>query len=243
MTKRHSDERDSLRCPLCFMHRDLCICDFSPRIITKTRWELIFHISEIHSSTWTGRLIPLALMNTGIHIRGMMENFSNQSLEKLLSKNKENLSYYESKSSDFNYNFNKLLDSESTYPEKITNLILYPEKDAVSFYDYVEKAIESDPETKFRVLIPDGNWNQASRMVKREKIFTDARKIENTASVFIKPSPVHRMRNFLREDHVATIEAVIHILPFLEKDGEALAEQLSQYYERMVKAVRSSRGR
>jgi DTW domain-containing protein YfiP len=184
-------------------------------------------------------------VNTGIHIRGMMEGFSNQSLEKLLIKNKENLSYYESELADLNYNFNfnKVLDSESANPGEIINLILYPEKNAVSFYDYVEKIIKSDPEAKFRVLIPDGNWNQASRMVKREKIFTDARQNENTASVFIQPRPLHRMRNFLREDHVATIEAVIHILPYLEKDGEALAEQLSEYYERMVKAVRSSRGR
>ncbi len=238
---RFSENKDEIRCPLCYMHRDLCICEEAPEIYTKTRWELMFHISEIHRSTWTGRILVHSLMNLGVHIRGLLPGFQNRSLENLLLKNQENQSKTEPLPPLNSMN----LPGQAQYSH---TLILYPDSDSVSFYDKVQKITDSAAAKDqsiplFRILVPDGNWNQASRMVKREILFRNALQADSASTVFIKPQPIHRMRDFLRKDHVATAEAVIHILPFLETNGDHKAALLLDHYERLVNAVSKSRGR
>lgn len=57
-------------CPMCFLHRSRCICDFIPKHDLKTRVSLIIHAKELKRTTNTGRLALHALVNSGMYVRG-----------------------------------------------------------------------------------------------------------------------------------------------------------------------------
>ncbi|KYG62456.1 DTW domain-containing protein [Bdellovibrio bacteriovorus] len=57
-------------CPVCFLHRERCICAFIPKLDLKTRLSLIIHAKELKRTTNTGRLATQALINSEIHVRG-----------------------------------------------------------------------------------------------------------------------------------------------------------------------------
>lgn len=57
-------------CPVCFLHRERCICAFIPKLDLKTRLSLIIHAKELKRTTNTGRLAAQALINSEIHVRG-----------------------------------------------------------------------------------------------------------------------------------------------------------------------------
>lgn len=62
--------REKPRCPKCLMTRELCICGLAPRLELETRVGLIMHVSERCRTSNTGRLVPLALSNSCICLRG-----------------------------------------------------------------------------------------------------------------------------------------------------------------------------
>jgi DTW domain-containing protein YfiP len=57
-------------CEGCFFHRDRCICEFIPKIIVKTKLNLIIHAKELKRTTNTGVLATKALVNSAVHVRG-----------------------------------------------------------------------------------------------------------------------------------------------------------------------------
>jgi DTW domain-containing protein YfiP len=59
-------------CPVCFLHRQRCICASIPKHDLKTRVSLIIHAKELKRTTNTGRLALQALTNSQMHIRGQI---------------------------------------------------------------------------------------------------------------------------------------------------------------------------
>lgn len=60
----------ALRCIVCRMHLDLCVCDAAPRLDLRTRLLLIMHRSETAKSTATGNLALMALANSELLVHG-----------------------------------------------------------------------------------------------------------------------------------------------------------------------------
>lgn len=57
-------------CPICFLHRQRCICASIPKIELQTKVSLIIHAKELKRTTNTGRLATHALVNSEMIIRG-----------------------------------------------------------------------------------------------------------------------------------------------------------------------------
>jgi DTW domain-containing protein YfiP len=58
------------RCPLCRMHRLLCICDILPHLQTRTRLVLVIHKYEERKPTNSGLLAARCLPNSEVLVRG-----------------------------------------------------------------------------------------------------------------------------------------------------------------------------
>lgn len=57
-------------CPVCFLHKERCICQEIPLLDLKTRVCLVIHAKELKRTTNTGRLALQALKNSEMHVRG-----------------------------------------------------------------------------------------------------------------------------------------------------------------------------
>lgn len=74
-------------CPICFLHRERCICASIPKLDLKTRVSLVIHYKELKRTTNSGRLAVQALVNSGMSIRG--ETSGRVDLSSLLSPDYE----------------------------------------------------------------------------------------------------------------------------------------------------------
>lgn len=57
-------------CLDCGLHKKLCICEFIPSLVLKTRVCLVVHKKELKRTTNTGRLAIKSLVNSEMRIRG-----------------------------------------------------------------------------------------------------------------------------------------------------------------------------
>lgn len=55
------------------MTQSLCICDIAPRLDLRTRVAVIMHVRESIRPSNTGRLVPLALANSFVCLRGLRD--------------------------------------------------------------------------------------------------------------------------------------------------------------------------
>ncbi len=114
-----------------------------------------------------------------------------------------------------------------------TTLLLFPREDAeVLNPDFV--AGLSRPLT---LIVPDGTWAQARRMVKREPVMTNA--------IAVLPPPGPKTEYRLRHEHVdgglATGEAIARALGAL--DGPAVQAHSENAFRLVVEGTLASRGR
>jgi DTW domain-containing protein YfiP len=71
MRARQHDLARIRRCPICCLHRSLCICALIPTILTRTRVVLVIHQLELNKPTNTGRLAVRCLPNSELLVRGV----------------------------------------------------------------------------------------------------------------------------------------------------------------------------
>lgn len=57
-------------CPICFLHRQRCICAAIPKHHLQTKLSLVIHAKELKRTTNSGRLALEALTNSEMYIRG-----------------------------------------------------------------------------------------------------------------------------------------------------------------------------
>ncbi|MEO7109327.1 MAG: tRNA-uridine aminocarboxypropyltransferase [Polyangiaceae bacterium] len=71
MSRRHNAH---VRCPRCYMHGSLCVCNLMPTLDTRTRLILVIHRIEARKPSNTGRLGVECLTNSETWIRGHEEH-------------------------------------------------------------------------------------------------------------------------------------------------------------------------
>ena len=119
-------------------------------------------------------------------------------------------------------------DLASCVPSGATPVVLFPGHGART----LTPEFVADLPTTPALVVPDGNWRQAGKMIKRLPLLTAAMKVSLPARVFAG----HALRRNRPGHRMSTFEAVTQALAILE--GEAVAERLLDFYRRAVLLVR-----
>jgi DTW domain-containing protein YfiP len=118
-------------------------------------------------------------------------------------------------------------------PAGSTPIVLFPGRGAEPLTPELVAALPSPP----ALVVPDGNWRQASRMVGRLPLLDGAVKVSLGARAFAG----HALRRNNRRHHMSTYEAVAQALGVLE--GEAVAGALLDFYRRATDRMLHGRGK
>jgi DTW domain-containing protein YfiP len=124
-------------------------------------------------------------------------------------------------------------DLAAHLPAGATPLVLFPGHGARPLTPALVAALPSPP----ALVVPDGNWKQASRMVKRQPLLAGAVKV----ALPERDVPGLALRRNHHGHHMSTYEAVAQALGVLE--GEAVAGPLREFYRRAVDRMLLVRGK
>lgn len=124
-------------------------------------------------------------------------------------------------------------DPAAHLPAGATPVVLFPGHGAEPLTPELVAALPSPP----ALVVPDGNWRQASRMVKRLPLLAGAAKVALPARAFAGPA----LRRNGPGHHMSTYEAVTQALAVLE--GEAVAGPLLDFYRRATDRMLFDRGK
>ncbi len=186
-------------CLGCYLHKNLCICDLTPRMTLRTRVVLLVHHRELKRTTNTGRLAHRALINSEMLVRG---------------RPGEPLNLSHLTTTDYR------------------NLIYFPSAEAVELSPQFVAA-DSRP---IRLIVPDGNWRQASKVPYRHSELRDL--------AHVKISEPNQATNHLRAEHMpegmATLEAIARALGIIE--GDEVESQLTVFYRAKLERTLLARG-
>lgn len=186
-------------CEVCFLHRELCICEFIPLLSLKTKLSLVIHARELKRTTNTGTLAAKSLSNSEIFIRGRI---------------------------------NEPLDLSSLLSSEYRSLLFYPSEDAVE----LNAEFVSQSPLPIHLIVPDGNWRQASKVHYRHQ------ELKHIARVMIKaanPETQH-LRAESTLEGMATLQAIAHALGVIE--GELVKNELLQLYHLKLQRTLQGRG-
>lgn len=118
-------------------------------------------------------------------------------------------------------------------PAGATPVVLFPGHGARPLTPELVAALPSPP----ALVVPDGNWRQASRMVKRVPLLAGAVKVALPDRAFAGAA----VRRNQEGHHMSTYEAVAQALGVLE--GEAVAGPLFDFYRRATDRMLLVRGK
>lgn len=115
----------------------------------------------------------------------------------------------------------KPLDLNTQLTFKAPPLILYPTEDASEVND--DWVVENPG--PFHLIVPDGNWTQARKIVKRET------KLNEIPAVVVKTqrSSSYLLRTQEHENQLCTMEAIIEFLKYFE--DSSVIEQLENNFQ------------
>jgi DTW domain-containing protein YfiP len=122
------------------------------------------------------------------------------------------------------------LSAEHTPDRRV--LLLFPRDDAALL---TPELLARDPRP-VTLLVPDGNWRQASRASRRVPGVAEAECVTLAAG----PPTRYRLRHEPKVGGLATFEAIARALGVLE--SAAVQQQLEAIFERIVNATLSTRG-
>ncbi|MBA4188339.1 MAG: hypothetical protein C0467_10070 [Planctomycetaceae bacterium] len=118
-------------------------------------------------------------------------------------------------------------------PAGTTPVVLFPGRGARPLTPELVASLPSPP----ALIVPDGNWKQAGRMVKRLPLLDGAVKVALAARDFAGPA----LRRNRPGGRMSTYEAVVQAFGVLE--GEAVAAPLLDFYRRATDRMMFVRGR
>lgn len=180
------------RCEICYMHKGDCICAIAPAVHPRSPISLVMHVSEVFKTTSTARLIPLSIPSARVQIRGLSKGFTHPYLDYLAKRGRDEAMIF-----------------TGTYQK----LALFPSREALDIGEFKDEWNQG----KLELLIPDGNWNQASRMVHREKIFEGSIPVRLNS----KSKGNYLFRTQVEDGRFSTFESLIRSLEILE-GGDAI---------------------
>jgi DTW domain-containing protein YfiP len=185
-------------CDGCYLHKDRCICDSIPTLITKTKLSLIIHYKELNRATNTGTLAAKALVHSEVFIRGKM----NETL-----------------------NLSKLIKPE------FRSFLFYPSSDATELTpDLVHQS-----DLPIQLIVPDGNWRQASKVHYRHKELQEIPRI----MISTPNTDAHHLRAESTQYGMATLQAIAEAYGIIE--GPDVKAALLSLYQ--LKLSRTLQGR
>jgi DTW domain-containing protein YfiP len=114
---------------------------------------------------------------------------------------------------------------------KVLPLYLFPDADAVELN---EEFLEKYP-GPYHLIVPDGTWNQAKKVRRREPGLSDIMCVKLSDSV----KGEYKLRRGVREDGVCTFEAIAYALEVLE--NKTVSEDLLRQFRIMNNRVAKSR--
>jgi DTW domain-containing protein YfiP len=188
-------------CSVCFLHLDLCICEFIPKLDLKTRVSLVVHYKELKRTTNTGRLAIAALINSEVRVRGEMQTNDPMALD--------------------------LSDLKNPHYE---TFLFYPSSDAIE----LSKEFVAAQQKPIHLIVPDGNWRQASKVHYRHPELKSLRRIKITPKI----QATEWMRKETVEGGMATLEAIGRALEIIE-GSEIGAKILSLYKLKLDRTLRA----
>lgn len=185
-------------CEVCFLHKNLCICEFIPKLNLKTKLTLIIHTKELKRTTNTGMLAVKALTNSKFFVRGKI---------------------------------NSPLDLTSELTPDYRHVLFYPSGGAHELNeDFVKKSF-----LPINLIVPDGNWRQASKVHHRHLELKDLPRVmikaPNTETQFLRAETT--------EFGMATLQAIAYA--FGRTEGEEVRTELLKLYK--LKLSRTLQGR
>jgi len=124
-------------------------------------------------------------------------------------------------------------DPASHVPAGTTPIVLFPGRGAQPLTPELIASLPSPP----TLVVPDGNWKQAGKMVKRLPLLDGAMKVVLPTRAFAGSA----LRRNRLGHHMSTYEAVAQALAILE--GEAVAAPLLDFYRRATDRMLLVRGR
>ncbi len=191
-------KNNPVRCRICRLHINLCVCAAMPHFDLATRVVVIMQHKEFSITSNTGHLIPKIFKNADLRFRGS--------------------------SSRVPLNVTGL-DSEDFH-----NVVLFPKPNAkILNADFVNEL--KAQHKNLRLIVPDGNWRQAQKIIKRTPLLTQLPKVV----LPITRVSNYRLRRSPRDDGVCTFEAIARALGILE--GKDVQERLEYFFDVMVDRV------
>ncbi len=196
-TMRHRT-RPEIRCPVCYMLQQSCLCHLAPALPARTALTVVHHSAERFKTTSTIRLLQLAVQ--GCHLQLRAGSHPHQ--------------------------------TTTVIKRRPVRIALFPLQDAVDLNEIRNRFSPDDIE----LVIPDGTWNQASRIARRDPHFkhlTFARLPAVEPSIFV-------LREQAEKGRTSTFEAAAAALGILE--GPELQKAMMAFFREAVYRILESRG-
>lgn len=126
------------------------------------------------------------------------------------------------------------VDLENNLKLKGTPLVLFPDDDAqVLNEDWVQ--INPGP---YHLIVPDGTWNQAKKVCKREPFLKPLTKVVLQHNKHSK----YQLRKAPSQDKLCTIESIIMALSYLETD-KSIIKEMDAFFKVMVEHALRARSK
>lgn len=124
------------------------------------------------------------------------------------------------------------LDLTPTLEGPYQSLLFYPSEDAVELSEVLTR-----PRLKpFQLIVPDGNWRQASKVAIRHPELKSVQRVQLTA----KNTATHHLRKEHFAEGLSTLEAIA--LAFALLEGPEVGAALSALYQAKLSATLKGRG-
>ena len=126
----------------------------------------------------------------------------------------------------------KVFNSRDVVDENYQNLVLYTGGRELK-REYIESF-----DKPVNLIVPDGTWTSAPRIIVREKQFHRLPKV----TLINPPKSMYRLRKHPNPSYISTFEAILYSLEIIENDSE-LKERLLYYFLMKIDVMLWLRGK